>query len=182
MRCARHGILGCVTADPGRRLVLTAGAVSLALAGCKGLAALGPPPGPGLDVTTLDRVIAAETLMVARYQGALAALADAAHQGKARTLLESVLAEHQAHLAQLRSSLVVPRGSAFRPRKVSHATPALPGQPREILAALAAAERDAAASLLRAVIAVPAAPAQLLASIGAAEAAHVVLLTRPGLR
>jgi hypothetical protein len=168
-----------VRADPSRRLVLTAGAVSLAAAGCKGLAALGRLPGQAPGVTTLDRVIAAEELMVARYQAALAGLPSTA---RARPLVATVLADHEAHLAQLRSRLIVPRGSAFRPRRRQPAAPTLPAQPREILAVLAGAERAAAASLLHDVIAVPASLAQLLASIGAAEAAHVVLLTRPGLR
>ena len=123
--------------------------------------------------------------MVARYEAALAGLPVAARPGRARPLtplIASVLADHEAHLAQLRSRLIVPRGSAYRPRRHQPAAPTLPAQPREILAALAGAERDAAASLLHDVIAVPASLAQLLASIGAAEAAHMVLLTRPGLR
>jgi len=162
--------------------VLTAGTVSLAAAGCKGLTALRQPPGPAPDVTTLDRVIAAEELMVARYQAALALLPSTARPGRARPLMATVLADHAAHLAQLRSRLIVPRGSGYWPRRHHSAAPALPGQPHEILAALAGAERDAAASLLRELIALPASLAQLLASIGAAEAAHVVLLTWPGLR
>lgn len=120
--------------------------------------------------------------MVARYEAALARSATWSRTARTRPLLEAVLADHQAHLAQLRSRLIVPRGSAYQRRKHQPEAPSLPGLPREILAALAGAESDAAASLLHDVVAVPAALAQLLASIGAAEAAHVVLLTRPGLR
>jgi hypothetical protein len=146
------------------------------------MAALGRPPGQPPEVTTLDRVIAAEELMVARYQAAVAGLPAAARASRARPLVEAVLADHHAHLAQLRSRLIVPRGSPYRRRRHQPAAPTLPAQPREMLAALAGAERDAAASLLHDVVAVPASLAQLLASIGAAEAAHAVLLTRPGLR
>src|SRR5260221_463283 len=57
-----------VVAEPSRRLVLAAAAAgSLTLAGCTGIRALGPVPKPGADVVALERAIAAEELMVARY-------------------------------------------------------------------------------------------------------------------
>jgi hypothetical protein len=131
-------------------------------------------------VATLDRAIAAEERIVATYQTALAGPAGPAGM---RALLETVLGEHQAHLAQLRSQLVVPRGSRSAVARPSSSppVPALPGQPAGLLAALAAAERGAAARLLHQLVTAPPSLAQLLASIGAAEAAHVVLLTRPRL-
>jgi len=102
-----------VRAEPTRRLVLAAaGAGSLTLAGCKGMAVLGPRPKPGVDVVSLEHAIAAEETMIARYQSALTALggppAGGGGAGKtgetnagapARATVARVLAEHREHLA-----------------------------------------------------------------------------------
>jgi len=168
-----------VTAEPTRRVMFAAAAASsLLLAGCKGLEALGPPPKPAAAVGTLEHAIAAEELMVRTYQAALAALAG---EPRASGIVADVLADHQAHLARLRSRLIVPPGSATAKPIRSPAPPALPTGQRQVISALVTAENAAAARLMGQLLTVPPAVAQLMASIGASEASHAALLSRPGL-
>jgi len=174
-----------VVAEPTRRLVLAAAAAgSLTLAGCTGIRALGPVPEPGADVVALERAIAAEELMVARYASVLSPLTGFGVTGKhsasavkrAMAVVSAIHAEHEAHLAQLRSRLVLPaRLATSRPRQSPTPAP-LPAGWRSVLAALAAAETAASDRLIGWVPAAPPALAQLMASIAASEAAHVVLL------
>lgn len=173
-----------MTAEPTRRLVLAAAAAgSLALAGCKGISALGPLPKPGADVVTLDDAIDAEELMVARYQsaqGVLAASGGTASPAKpgTRALVADLLAEHQAHLRQLRARLVLPpRLATASPRPSPTPRPVPSGQHR-ILTELATAEAAASDRLIGQLAHVPPELAQLMASIAASEAVHVVLLRR----
>ncbi len=101
-----------MTAGPTRRVMLTASAALplIAVAGCKGVGALATPPAPAPDVGVLKAAIAGEQLMIARYE---AVLAGAAQRARGLTAaLDPLLAEHRAHLAQLRSSLFVPAGAA----------------------------------------------------------------------
>jgi len=172
-----------VRAEPARRAVLAAalsgsvlsGAVvaGSVLAGCKGIKVLGSPPKPGPGVLTLDHAIAAEELMIARYQAASAALAG----DSSSAIVAAVLADHRRHLAALQSRLVLPpRLATARPRP-RPTPPALPAGRRAVLADLAAAERAASARLAKQLLAVPAPLAQLMASIGASEASHAVVLS-----
>jgi len=169
-----------VAADPTRRVVLTAAAIApLLLAGCKGVGALGPLPTIGPDVVSLDHAISAEELMVARYQAALAALTS---RPKITALVAGLLAEHQAHLDQLRSRLILPPRLATASPSPSH-TPAPPPTPSglsQLLAELTAAEQAASARLTQQLLGAPPPLAQLMASIAASEAAHVVALARAG--
>src|SRR5262249_28329388 len=114
-----------VVAEPSRRLVLVAAAGSLTLAGCTGIKVLGPVPKPGADVDALERAIAAEELMIARYTSALSPLREFGVTGKhsanavkrAKAVITAIHAEHKAHLAQLRSRLVLPpRLATAKPR------------------------------------------------------------------
>ena len=175
-----------MTAEPTRRLVLAAAAAStLTLAGCKGIGVLGPLPKPGADVVTLGDAIAAEELMVATYQaaqGALAASGGTASPAKAgagaRSLIADLLAEHQAHLRQLRARLVLPPRLATASPRPSPTPPPVPSGRHRILAELASAEAAASDRLIRQLAHVPPELAQLMASIAASEAVHVVLLRR----
>lgn len=166
-----------VSAEPTRRMLLAAaGSGTLLLAGCKGIAALGPLPTLAPDVRTLDEAIRAEELMVATYEAALSALGAGPGAGRLTPVLATVLADHRAHLAQLRKRLVLPpRLATARPRQ-SLPPPALPAGRGRIVGSLLAAEREAAARLARQLLDVPPALAQLMASIGASEAAHVVVI------
>lgn len=178
---------GHVRAEPTRRLTLVAaGACSLALAGCKGLTALGARPKVDEDVIALDHAITAEELMIARYRLALAALPAGQHHaggtGKAkaggpdRAVVAALLAEHKEHLAHLRARLILPPRLATASPQPSPTPPAAPAAPHQILAELAAAEAAASDRLVSWLPEVPPALAQLMASIAAAEAAHVVHL------
>lgn len=173
-----------MSAEPTRRVMLRAAASGLLLAGCKGVSVLGPLPKLTADVVTLDHAIAAEELMVARYELAVSEAATFAtpttRSGQARltTLLSELLAEHRAHLTALRSRLVLPPRLATAKPRPSPVPPALPADRHGLLAELAAAERAACASLMTQLLDVPPALAQLMASIGASEATHVVVLTR----
>lgn len=172
-----------------RGMVAAAAGGSLLLAGCKGLEALGPPPGPAADVGTLERAIAAEEQLVRVYQAALSALSGHPGQGRAADVVRDVLADHQAHLTRLRARLIVPPGLASpspgsgsgsgSPAVAS--PPAAGTPPREIIAGLVSAENAAAARLIRQLVAMPPGVAQLMASIGASEAGHAALLSRMGL-
>jgi hypothetical protein len=174
-------------AHSGRRLVAAtrravlagvataAAAGSVSLAGCKGLAALGPLPKPDPSVLGLEHSIAHEQVLVATYQAALAA----ASGHPATGLLAAVLADHRAHLAALRSRLIIPRGSRARLALSRRPVPLpLPPTRRQMAMALAAAEQAAAARLTGQLRAAPPSLAQLLASVAASEAAHAMLLER----
>jgi hypothetical protein len=169
-----------VAADPGRRVMLTAAvAVPLLLAGCKGVGALGPLPTLAPDVVSLDHAITAEELMVARYQTALGVLTGRPH---ITALLAALLAEHQAHLVQLRSRLILPPRLATDSPSPSPSSQPVPVPPpagvTQVLAELTAAERAACARLARQLLDAPPELAQLMASIGASEATHIVVLAR----
>ncbi len=170
-----------MAAGPARRVVLAASAaLPLLLAGCKGLAVLGAPPAPPAGVALLQDAISAEQLMIARYEASIRALGGSAPD--LLPVLRPLLAQHRAHLAQLRSRLVIPAGAAAAaspaPAPRPSAVPAGPGQAVEFLQA---AERAAAARLLRQLLTAPPSLAQLMASISACEATHVPVLAAAGL-
>jgi hypothetical protein len=169
--------------DPARRRVLRAAAAALPLAavsGCQGIGILSAPPSPAPDVILLEGAIAAERLMVDRYaavrRGARAWPATLAEA------LEPLQAEHQAHLAQLQSRLVVPRGSAATPSPSPSgraARPlAVPTAPATALAFLSEAEQAAVSAMLARLPHAPASLAQLFASVSASEATHVPVLAQ----
>ena len=167
-----------VVAEPTRRVMIAAAvAGSLGLAGCKGIAALGPLPKVSADVVTLEHAIAAEELMVATYRAAAEQLAGTAQ--RLGNLVTSVQAEHQAHLASLRARLVLPPRLARTKVRAGRLAP-LPAGSQAIVGALVADERAAAARLTSQLLDAPPALAQLMASIAASEAAHVVYLRRAG--
>jgi hypothetical protein len=176
-----------VAAHPTRRVMLAAAAILplAAATGCDGVDVLSAPPRPAPDVALLRSAIAAELLMVAHYSNALSAArhpgaTPAAGRGTApaalAAALEPVLAEHRAHLAQLRSRLIVPAGAAPLPSERVPAAPAVPAAPGAAVAFLRAAEQAAATALLDRLPQAPASLAQLFASISASEATHVPVL------
>jgi Domain of unknown function (DUF4439) len=164
-----------VAADPSRRAVLAAAAAPLLVVGCKGIGALGPLPQPSPDVRTLDHAIAAEELMIARYQAAVTALAG---RGSPTTTVAALLAQHQLHLVRLKGQLVLPPRLATARPSPSPSPPSVPAAHAHLLAGLAQAERAAAAALASELSRVPPALAQLMASISASEAAHAELLSK----
>ncbi len=169
-------------APRSRRSVLAATAASLpllAVTGCQGVGALATPPRPAPDVAVLRRAIAAEELMIARYDAVITRSASLAAR------LRPLRAEHRLHLAELRSRLVVPPGGAAGPAAgspaPSRAAAPRPGSgPAAAISFLQGAERSAAADLLRHLAAVSPSLAQLMASIAASEATHVAALSATG--
>ena len=161
-------------ADLRRRSVLAAAmmAVPLVAAGCKGVGALGTPPEPGPDVAMLRGAIGTEQALIARYRSAMAGSPALAGT------LSPLLAQHREHLARLTSMLIEPPGRSASPQATpSPASTAAPGTgPAATLAALEAAESDAARSLAGRLALAPPALAQLMASIAASEASHALLL------
>jgi hypothetical protein len=157
-------------------LAATVMSVPLFAAACKGIGALGTPPKPLPDVAVLRDAISAEQVMIARYRAAISASA-----GLAATLTP-LLDQHVAHLATLRSRLIVPAGarSSPSPAKSSSAPPQVPGTPAAALTALEAAENNAASSLVTRLDVASPSLAQLLASIAASEASHALLLRSHG--
>jgi len=176
-----------VAAHPTRRAVLAVAALLplTVTSGCAGVDVLAAPPRPAPDVALLRSAITAEELMVARYTNVLNGVRNPAGgtpagRGGSRaalaTALEPVLAEHQAHLAQLRSRLVVPAGAAPSPSQRPPAQPTVPTAPGAAVTFLRAAEQAAAAAMLDRLPHAPASLAQLFASISASEATHVPVL------
>jgi hypothetical protein len=174
---------GSVAAGRTRRAVLAAvaGLPLLAISGCKGVGALATPPKPAPDVAVLRSAIAAEEVMIARYDAVMTA--SASLSGRLRPLR----AEHRLHLAQLRSRLIVPPASAAAaapspsPSGQSPAGPgSVPAGPAAAISYLQAAEHAAATTLLRQLAAVSPSLAQLMASVAASEATHVAALAAPG--
>jgi hypothetical protein len=184
VRIGRKEGEGQVVAEPTRRLILAvAAAGSLGLAGCKGIAALGPLPKPSSGVATLEHAIAAEELLVATYRTAAERLASTGSAGvkgqRLSAAVTAIQAEHQAHLTRLRARLVLPPRLANTKFRAGRPSP-MPADSQGIVDALAADERAAAARLTSELLNAPPALAQLMASIAASEAAHVIYLRRAG--
>jgi hypothetical protein len=183
-----------VAAHPTRRVVLAAAAALplAAVSGCAGPDVLATPPKPAPDVSVLRSAIAAEQLMVDRYTAALSrARATGGSSGGGwpaglTAALEPLLAEHQAHLARLRSRLVVPAGSrdaglaSAGPSASAGDQPLVPATPEAAVAFLRGAEQAAAAALADGLLRVPGSLAQIFASISASEATHVPVLEAAG--
>ena len=154
-----------------RRSVLAATMMTLpALAGCKGIGALGSPPRPRPDVAVARRAIASESQLVAHYEAVIARMPALAGS------LGPLLTQHRDHLARLRGRLFEPRPSA--PQASPSVTP-VPGTPAAAISLLRTAEQSAAHSLLGTLAAVSSPSfAQLLASIAASEASHALVLSQ----
>jgi hypothetical protein len=164
-----------VAAKPTRRVVLTAAAMLplAAVSGCDGADVLATPPSPAADVVVLRQAIAAEQLMISHYT---TVLHQAGAAGSLQAALDPLLAEHRAHLAQLRSRLIVPAGGPAAPRARPSPVATVPATASGGVAFLRAAEQAAATAMLSRLRGAPASLAQLFASIGASEATHVPVL------
>jgi hypothetical protein len=166
-----------------RRRVLAASAVALpfllGIAGCRSSDAFTGPdplagrPPLGRDVLTLQAVIAAEENMIDLYRTAISG--DLGNRAAAQTrMLQSLQAQHEQHLVQLKARLVVPPGASASPSGAA-ASPS-PRPSTVTVTGLRAAERASAADLVQQLVTVPPALAQLFASIAASDATHVTAL------
>ncbi len=164
-----------MAAKPTRRVVLAAAAILplAAVSGCGGADVLAAPPSPAPDVVVLREAITAEQLMITHYT---TVLHEAGAAGSLAAALDALLAEHRAHLAQLRSRLIVPAGGPAAPRARPSPTATVPATASGGVAFLRAAEQAAATAMLSRLRGAPASLAQLFASIGASEATHVPVL------
>jgi hypothetical protein len=106
---------------PGRRTLLASAAtlpLLLATAGCRssdvftGPDPLAGRPPLGHDVLTLQAVIAAEENLIGLYRTAIGT--DHAAASRRRTL-ESLLGQHEQHLARLKAMLVIPPAATASP-------------------------------------------------------------------
>jgi len=145
----------------------------LALSACKGPAVLSAPPTVSPQTQMLLHAVTAELNLIWVYKQA-----GAAYSGLAATL-QPLLAEHQAHLAALRSRVIEPPGKRL-PATVT-VRPALAATQAGVLTQLRAAEQAAVHTLMSRLGGASPSLAQLYASIAASESVHVtVLSTRIG--
>lgn len=142
----------------------------LALSGCHTPAVLAGPPPLSADVRTLFAAVTAEQNLVSLYTRTMTA-----HSGLVPALTP-LLAEHEAHLAQLRARIIEPPGKAVPDRVTSR--PPIPATSTAAAALLRGAERTASAAQLRRLAGASPSLAQLYASIAASEATHVTALGR----
>lgn len=141
----------------------------LALSACAGPDPLAGPPPLSADVLALFDAVTAEQNLIWIYKRTMASYSGAAAS------LGALLAEHQAHLTQLRAMIVEPPGKTV-PATVT-SKPAVPGTQPAAVAQLRAAEQSAVAAQLRRLPRASASLAQLYASIATSEATHVTALT-----
>ena len=162
-----------------RRRMLTAvlGSSALAVTACGVPEALRKPPGLSASVRTLRASISAEQALVDSYHDVVRRFPQLSGR------LNSFLAQHEQHLAQLRGRLVVPPHVTMSPLPSpapASPGPASAGSPEAAVTLLVRAEQTAAAAQLGRLKSAPPALAQLLASIAASEATHAVALTSGG--
>ncbi len=140
----------------------------LALSACGGPDPLAGPPPLSADVRALLRAVTAEQNLISVYKRTMASYSALA------PALTPLLAEHQAHLAQLRARIIEPPGKTVSTKVTSR--PAIPGTPAAALAQLRTAEQAASTAQLRRLAGASPSLAQLYASIAASEATHVIAL------
>ena len=152
----------------------------LGIAGCRSSDAFAGPdplagrPPLGRDVLTLQAVIAAEENMIDLYRTAISG--DLGNRAASQTrMLQSLQAQHDQHLVQLKARLVMPPGTSASPSSSGRPSPS-PRPSTVTVTGLRAAERASAADLVQRLVTVPPALAQLFASIAASDATHVTAL------
>ena len=140
----------------------------LALSACKGPAVLSGPPPLSNQTRQLLNAVTAERNLIWIYNKTMAGYS------ALRPTLAPLLAEHQAHLAQLTARVVEPPGRKV-PDTVT-ARPALKATADGALLQLRAAEQAAVVRLLGQLGTASPSFAQLYASIATSEATHVTTL------
>jgi hypothetical protein len=156
-----------------RRQLLAASATSVpmffVLNACAGPDPLAGPPPLSADVRALLDAAAGERNLIEIYEQTMAAYSPLA------SALAPLLAEHRAHLTQLRAQVIEPPGKTI---PSAAARPAIPGTREAAVAGLRATEQAASTAQLRRLAAASPSLAQLYASIAASEATHVTALMR----
>jgi hypothetical protein len=141
----------------------------LMLSACAGPGALAGPPPLSTDVRSLFTAVAAEQDLIEQYKQTMAAYS------RLTPALTSLLAEHQAHLTQLRARIIEPPGKTIPAAAAAQIS--VPGTREAAIAGLRGAEQAASAAQLRRLAVVSPSLAQLFASIAASEATHVTTLS-----
>jgi hypothetical protein len=163
-----------------RRQLLAASATTLPLflaaSACRRPEGLEAPPPLSADVRALFAAVTAEENLTSLYARTIAAYSPLA------PALEPLLAEHWAHLAQLRARIIEPPEATIpekAPEKApgkAKSKPPVPDTRAAAVAALRAAEQAAVTGQLRRLAGASPSLAQLYASIAASEATHVTAL------
>jgi hypothetical protein len=157
-----------------RRQLLAASTTTLplflALSACRKPDVLAGPPPLSADVRVLFAAATAEQNLIYRYNETMAVYSALV------PVLSPLLAEHQAHLAELRARIIEPPGKTV-PDAVT-AKPPIPATRAAAVTALRAAEQAACTAQLRRLAGASPSLAQLYASIAASEATHVWSLDR----
>jgi hypothetical protein len=155
-----------------RRQLLAASVTTLplflAVSACRRPEGLAAPPPLSADVRALFAAVAAEENLVSIYTRTIGAYSPLA------PTLEPLLAEHWAHLAQLRARIIEPPDKTIPEKATSK--PPIPATRAAALAQLRAAEQAAVTGQLRRLGGAAPSLAQLYASIAASEATHITAL------
>jgi hypothetical protein len=141
----------------------------LALSGCKGPAVLSAPPTVSAQTHMLLHAVTAELNLVWMYNKAIA------RYPGLEPYLAPLRAEHEAHLAQLRSRVIEPQGKHV-PDTVT-VKPAVGATRAAALTQLRDAEQAAVKTLMSRLGGASPSLAQLYASIAASEATHASVLS-----
>ncbi|MFB6844045.1 hypothetical protein ACFCXS_04120 [Streptomyces sp. NPDC056373] len=162
---------------PRRRSLLAVAPAALALSGCTG----GDPGGPAGDGTAAaDRARARAARdsegLAERYDAVIAARPGLT--GLLGPLREEVVRHVQAFGGGRKASPSASPSAAVSASASPSPSTEVPGNDKDALAGLAAAERELADRRVKALGGVPGELARLLASVAAAGTAHVYLLTK----
>jgi hypothetical protein len=167
-----HRYVACLEPMLRRRQLLAASTTTLplflALSACAGPNPLAGPPPLSADTRAVLAAASAEQRLIFLYKRTIAVYS------ALTPALGTLLAEHQAHLAQLRARIIEPPGKTF-PAAAPSRQP-IAGTPAAALARLRTAEQAANAAALRRLAGASPSLAQLYASIAASEATHVTVL------
>jgi hypothetical protein len=151
-----------------RRQLLGVSPLLLILCGCDKPAVLSAPPVPSRQTQLLLDAVTAEQNLVWLYDKA------SATYPQLNGVLMTLRAEHAAHLAQLRATVVEPPGKHV-PTTVQH-QPAIGKTQRDALSQLRGVEQGAVTTLMGRLNGASPSLAQLYASIAASETTHVGVL------
>ncbi|MGX1564142.1 hypothetical protein [Streptomyces sp. NPDC055506] len=163
---------------PRRRSLLAVGPTALALAGCTAGDEDSGDPGDGpsaADRRARARAARDSEELVERYDAVIAARPGLAEW--LRPLREEVVRHTRAFGGGRKASAFPSVSPSASSASSSPSAAPVPGNDRDALALLAAAERELADRRAKALVGAPGELARLLASVAAAGAAHVYLLT-----